>query len=188
MRSILFLPLLVGLSVVSCDAPHRATSSLLLKDVNGSDHAALDAAGARAVVVLFLGVECPVSNSYAPEINRICTAYAPRNVTFYAVYVDSDLSPSDARRRANDFGYRFPVLLDPNHVLVRRLGATVTPEAAVVAPDGTLLYRGRIDDQWAALGRKRHEVTTHDLRTALDAVLANQPVHNSRTEAVGCKI
>ena len=180
--------LLISLCIASCEAPRRAGPNLYVKDVHGKNVAPLDAAGARAVVIIFLGVECPVSNSYAPEINRICAEYEPRDVRFWAVYVDSDLSPQDAKQRADEFAYRCPVLLDPRHELVNRLGATVTPEAAVIAPDGSLLYRGRIDDQWAALGRKRRQVTSRDLRAALDAVLSNRPVSNSRTDPVGCKI
>ena len=86
-------------------------------------------------------------------------------------------------------GLLCPVLIDRRHELIRQVGPRpVTPEAVVVAPDGTLAYRGRIDDLYAALGKRRYEATTHDLRDALDAVLAGKPVANPREPAVGCAI
>ena len=48
----------------------------------------------------------------------------------------------------------------------------MSPEAAVFAADGSIKYRGRINDLYVDLGKKRNAATTHDLRDALDAVLA----------------
>jgi hypothetical protein len=81
-----------------------------------------------------------------------------------------------------------PVLLDPQHRLVQRLKATVTPEAVVVGKKGELLYRGRIDDGYVALGKKRAAVTEHDLDAALEAIAAGKPVKKTETKAVGCLI
>ena len=146
------------------------------------------AAGKKAVVLLFIARDCPISNSYAPEIKRIIARYAPRKVAFTLVYPDPDTSLAAARQHAKDYGYTCPLLLDPVHTLVRRAGVTVTPEAAVFAPSGRLLYRGRIDDLYLGFGQRRYAVTRHDLRDALDAVLSGRPVPSARTQAVGCFI
>lgn len=145
-------------------------------------------AGKKAVVLLFIARDCPVSNSYAPEIKRIVARYTPQKVAFYLVYPDPDTSLADARQHAKDYGYTCPLLLDPAHRLVRRAGATVTPEAAVFAPGGKLLYRGRIDDLYLGFGQRRFAAACHDLRDALDAVLAGRPVPTGRTQAIGCFI
>ncbi len=144
------------------------------------------AAGTKAVVLLFIARDCPVSNSYAPEIKRIIARYMTQKVAFTLVYPDPDTSLAAARRHAKDYGYICPLLLDPAHRLVRRAGATVTPEAAVFAPSGKLLYRGRIDDLYLGFGQRRFAATRHDLRDALDAVLAGRPVPVPRTQAIGC--
>ena len=81
-----------------------------------------------------------------------------------------------------------PVALDPRHEWVKRVRPTIAPEAAVFSPTGDLLYRGRIDDQYAGLGKRRTNVTSHDLRDALEAILAGEPVPVARTDAVGCPI
>jgi hypothetical protein len=71
---------------------------------------------------------------------------------------------------------------------VKAIGAAVTPTAVVVKPDESIAYRGRIDNFYAGLGRPRRIVTQHDLREALDSVLAGKPVANPETSPVGCYI
>ena len=147
-----------------------------------------NAAGKKAVVLLFVARDCPVSNSYAPEIERIIARYTPRKVAFTLVYPDPVTSLAAARQHAKDYGYTCPLLLDPAHKLVHKSGVTVTPEAAVFAPSGKLLYRGRIDDLYLGFGRRRDHATRHDLRDALDAVLSGRPLPSAKTQAIGCFI
>jgi hypothetical protein len=146
------------------------------------------AAGKRATVLIFVTTDCPIANRYAPEIARLCHEFTPRGVTFYAVYVDPATTPEQMRRHARAFGIPCPTLLDARHHLVGWAGATVTPEAAVFAPDGRRRYRGRIDDRYPRLGQRREQVTKQDLRDALNAVLAGKPVPAPTTEAIGCFI
>jgi thiol-disulfide isomerase/thioredoxin len=159
-----------------------------VQDIAGIDRRPMDVGSAKAVVILFIATECPISNGYAPEINHICKEYESRGVVFYLVHSDPDVTAADAKKHAGDYGFTCPVLIDRKHELAKRVGATVTPEAVVVGADGELLYRGRIDDLYVALGSRRYEATTHDLRNALDAVLAGKPVMTPRTNAVGCSI
>ena len=139
-------------------------------------------------MLLFIARDCPISNSYAPEIKRIIARYTPQKVAFTLVYPDPDTTLTSARRHAKDYGYTCPLLLDPAHKLVHKSGVTVTPEVAVFAPSGKLLYRGRIDDLYLGFGQRRYAVTRHDLRDALDAVLSGRPVPSAKTQAVGCFI
>jgi len=67
-------------------------------------------------------------------------------------------------------------------------GVTITPEAAIVNSAGKVVYRGRIDNSYAALGQARRAPTSHDLRDALDATLAGKPAPNPKTKALGCYI
>jgi hypothetical protein len=162
-----------------------------LNDVDGAPHRPLHLGRAKAAVVLFIRHDCPVSNGYAPEVGRIIAAYSPRNVKFYLVHVDPDLSAKDAQVHAKEFRYPTdlaPVLMDTKRVLATRLGVTVTPEAAVVVEGGEVAYRGRIDDKYYAYGRSRAEPTVRDLRAALDAVLSGKPAPAARTKAIGCPI
>jgi hypothetical protein len=78
--------------------------------------------------------------------------------------------------------------VDRRHELVRATGVTVTPEAAVIDRAGQVVYRGRIDDSYAALGQPRRPVKNADLRNALDALIAGKPVEKPETHALGCYI
>jgi hypothetical protein len=172
-------------------APATAPASVELNDVHDAPHRPLHLGGAKAAVVLFIRHDCPVSNGYAPEVSRIIAAYSPRNVKFFLVHVDPDLSAKDATVHAKEFRYPTdlaPVLMDAKRVLATKLGATVTPEAAVVVEGGEVAYRGRIDDKYYAYGRSRAEPTVRDLRATLDAVLAGKPAPAARTKAIGCPI
>jgi thiol-disulfide isomerase/thioredoxin len=170
------------------DAATSVHTEIVLNTVQGAKARALDAKGKKAVVFLFVAHDCPVSNGYAPEVNRIIKEYSPKKINFTLVYTESDLKTADAQKHLRDFSYTCPALMDPKHKLVKFVGATVTPEAAVVGPDQKLLYRGRIDDLYVDFGKRRYEVQTHDLRNALDAVLNGKPVPNRTTKAVGCFI
>lgn len=162
--------------------------NLIIKDVHGADHKPLATAGQKATVFFFVLSDCPIANSYVPEINRIATAYGPRGVRSYVVYVEEDLSAETARRHVQDHAFKFPALLDPGHQLVKIAQVTVSPEVAVLAPDNTVLYRGRIDDRATAFGKRRVQPSQRDLREALDAILDGKPVGTPVTKAVGCYI
>ena len=180
--------LLAGPRAATAAAPEaeRRVADFNLRDARGREHSAAEWRGQKAVVLLFLGVECPVSNGYAPEMRRIAEQYGLRGVAFYGIHPDPDVSPAVAAQHAAEYGLTFPILLDPEQSVARRAGVRVTPEAVVLAPDGRVLYRGRIDDLYTSRGQRRNGATTADLRDALDAALAGRPPAVPATEAFGC--
>ena len=179
------LPALLALAFAVLTAP---ASAVEMRDLFGNEQRPLEKSAARAAVIIFILHDCPIANAFAPEINRLAAEFQPRGVRFFVVHTDPDLAVTAAQQHAQDFGYRCPVLLDPEHRLVTRLKATVTPEAFVVTPAGTTAYRGRIDDRFVELGKRRPEPTRRDLRLALESILAGQPVTEPVTKAVGCFI
>jgi thiol-disulfide isomerase/thioredoxin len=181
------IPRAKAIPLVWC-VPALYAASLAIPDINGVSRSPLNPEG-KASVLFFITSDCPISNSYAPEIQRICSEYGPKKVSCDLVYVDSALTTADVRKHVNDFGYAaVPAILDPSQKLVKAAGATITPEAAVIGPSGQVLYRGRIDNVYAALGKRRPEATEHDLRKALDEVLSGKPVSAPQTQAIGCYI
>ena len=159
-----------------------------LHDVDGVEHRQAEWDSKRAVVIFFTTTECPLSNGYIPEMNRLQKEYAARNVAFYAVEVDTSIADRDVRKHAKDFAFSYPVLIDKQQTLVRLTGATATPEVAVLSNKGTVLYLGRIDNRVEDFDQHRNIVTEHDLRNALDAVLASRAVPHVSTKVVGCAI
>ena len=146
---------------------------------------------ARAVVLLFTRTDCPISNRYAPEMKRVYEKYASQGVRFYLVYPDRDETPAAIEKHRTEFGYPMPAIQDPKHEWVARVGAKVTPEAAVFVPSkGSfhLIYRGRIDDRYIDFGKSRREASVHDLQNAIEAGLAGRAVSLAETKAIGCYI
>jgi hypothetical protein len=159
--------------------------------------AALDLAGkprdpfaepAQARVFIFVRSDCPITNRYAPELQRLSQAFAADAVKFWLVYPDPSESAEKIQKQRLDYGFSAPALRDPNHELVKRAHATTAPEAAVFDSKGILVYHGRIDDLWAAPGRARPTATTHELDDAIYAVLTGKPPKQAETRAVGCSL
>jgi AhpC/TSA family len=169
-----------------CVADSVESSVLVLNDLDGISRHPLEPAEKLASVLIFYGYDCPISNAYAPEINRLCASYT--NFAFYVVQVDPDLTSTAARLHAKEYDLRPPVLLDSQHRLVKLFKPTVTPETVVLGKSGEVLYRGRIDDRNVDLGKHRSAATQHDLIEALDAIAAGQPVKQKETRPIGCLI
>ncbi len=148
----------------------------------------LKADQAKLVVCLFTRTDCPVSNSYAPEVRRMHERFSPRGVSFYLVYPDPDESAQVIEKHLKEYAYPFGGLRDPKHELVKLAGAKITPEAAVFDSSGKLLYRGRIDDRYVDFGKQRLEPTVKDLEQALEAILAGKPAPAAGGPAIGCFI
>src|SRR5436305_11883669 len=110
---------------------------------------------AKAVVVLFLGTECPVNNAYAPTLAALHDAYAPNGVAFVAVNSNQQDEAAAVARHAREFAIPFPVLRDDGAAVADRFHAERTPEAFVLDGSLTVRYRGRIDDQFAKGGIRR---------------------------------
>lgn len=174
--------LMCGLSLAESEPFTR----VVFKDLDGVPRRPLEPGNKVASVLVFYWQDCPISNSYAPELNRIAASHT--NFAFYIVQVDPELRRAAAREHARKFDLHLPVLLDPHHRLVKLARATVTPEAVVIGRDKQILYRGRIDDRYAALEKMRSAATKHDLIEALDTLAAGKPLKKTETTAIGCVI
>jgi peroxiredoxin len=166
----------------------QAAPGLRLVDTAGAVHTFEEWRGHPAIVLFFVATDCPVANSYVPEMNRIRQDYAARGVLFFAVQADTTISDSAVARYAKEYRYSFPMLIDPRQELVRMADATIVPQAAIFAPDGRRLYLGRIDNRVEDFGKQRYQATAADLRLALDVVLAGKQPPHSITKGIGCAI
>ena len=137
----------------------------------------------KAAAFVFLSTECPISNRYTPRLARLEKVYAKKGVRFFAVYVGPHETAVAVRAHAKGRGLTFPLVRDATGALARAVGATVTPEVAVVDRAGALRYRGRIDDS-----EDPATVKARDLAVALDAVITGKTVKTPRTRAFGCVI
>ena len=146
------------------------------------------APGTKATVLLFVSSTCPVSNRYAPDLGRLYDEYSKAGVAFWLIYPDPADTDKDIREHVAEFKLPGTAVRDVKHALVKRAGATITPEAAVYDSRGQLTYRGRIDDRYSAVGIEKATASRHDLQDAIAATLAGKPIKDNRTQAVGCYI
>lgn len=165
-----------------------AAAGAQTRDIDGRTMTPFAPAG-KAHVLFFVASDCPVSNSYAPEIQRVCKAYESKGVACSLAYEDVTIDGSAVRKHMDAFAYRnLPATIDASRTLASRAKVSVTPSAVVIDSRGQIRYRGRINNQYASLGKPRQHVTVHDLTDALDAMVAGNSVARAETEAIGCFI
>jgi AhpC/TSA family len=142
----------------------------------------------KATVLLFVSSECPISNRYAPEFRRLHEKFGTNGVRFRLVYPDPDDKAESIHTHTNLYGLSMGAIRDPQHDLVKRAQATVTPESAVFTPEGRLVYHGRIDNRYVAFGKERPEATEHDLEKVLEDLIAGHRVRSGYKQPIGCYI
>jgi thiol-disulfide isomerase/thioredoxin len=182
-----------GASAADRETGKPGVKDFALLDPKGGRHTPAEWRDRKAVVLIFLGTECPVSNGYAPTVVRLAKAYAPKGVAVYGVYPDPDVSAADAVKHADEYklsavARELTFLLDPHQVLPAQTGVTRVPEAVVLTPAGIVRYRGRIDDKYSLDGRRREEPKAKDLENAIEAVLAGKAPEPAETKAFGCPL
>jgi hypothetical protein len=160
-------------------------------DLNGAVVDPLKSSGGKVVVLIFVRVDCPISNRYAPTIRGIERRTRLENagrIAFWLVYPDRSESAEQIRKHEREFGYDLPALRDVRRSLVTESHALATPEAAVFDANRKLVYHGRIDNLYEDFGRARPAATTHELEDAIRATLDGKEVANASAPAVGCYI
>ena len=163
-------------------------------DLGGRPVDRLAAPGTQAVVLFFTATDCPISNRYIPEIQRLQKEFEAQRVTVWYVYPNAAETTAAVRQHELAYGAEAHVLLDPHHRLVDLARASITPETAILVPDGTdsqslrVVYRGRIDNRYIHFGVQRPEANKHDLEQAISDVLEHRPVHQPDGPPVGCAI
>src|SRR6478735_5192073 len=182
------LILLVGGISRAAESPlGRKVEDFRLRDFRGEEHALSDYRDSKAVVLVFLGTECPLAKLYAPRLEKLTGEYEPRGVATLGINANAQDSITEIAVYARQHDVHFPILKDTANRLADALGATRTPVAFVLDADRKVRYVGRIDDQYG-VGYVRREPQRNDLKAALDELLAGKDVTTPITEPVGCHI
>jgi thiol-disulfide isomerase/thioredoxin len=156
-------------------------------DLAGNPVDPLKSVGGKVVVLVFVRTDCPVSNRYAPTIQKISAEYVGK-AAFWLVYPSKSESAEAIRKHGREYGYKIPALRDPQHVLVKESQVQITPEVAVFDANRHLVYHGRIDNLYEDIGRARSAATTHELDNAIAAALSGKSLEVGATHGVGCYI
>jgi len=143
--------------------------------------------GANATIVAFLNFQCPISNRQTPELEELAEKYKGKKVNIIGVCCDVE-SPKELAKHVQEFKITFPVFYDPNHIVSTAFLADITPQVFLIDSAMTVRYFGRINDQYEDRATKNLIVKNHDLRDALNNVLANKEVLPQYTQSVGCPL
>ncbi len=167
----------------------QRTPDFSLPGVDGKDYSLGQYKDKKVLVVVFTCNHCPYAQAYEDRLLSLQRDYADKGVQFIAINSnDSAGYPEDdfdnMVRRAQKKLFTFPYLRDENQRIARAFGAEYTPEAFVLNSKLEVRYIGRIDDNW----QNPDKVKLHDLRDALNAVLAHKKLDNPVTHAIGCTI
>ncbi len=170
------------------DKINTKIAHITLNDAAGKPIALQGSGDKKAVVVVFLSFDCPVSTSYAPLLAEMAKTYGAKGVTFLAVNSSDEGDAAQIAKQAGEFKLPFPVLKDKGRAAADAFKAVTVPEVFVLDHNSVLRYRGRIDDGFTKRLIRAATVTHHDLKDALDDLLADKDVRTPVTPAVGCPI
>ena len=154
-----------------------------LPDVDGTERSLKSLAGKNGTVLLFIAVQCPVSNAYNERMEKLVQDYKAKGIAVIGINSNVKEDAAAVKAHAEEHKLSFAILKDPGNKIADKLGASVTPEAYFVDVNNKLLYHGRIDNS-----RNADQIETSDLRNALDAALAGKAIEKTEAKAFGCTI
>ena len=154
-----------------------------LPDASGTERSLKSLAGKKGTVLLFIAVQCPVSNAYNERMEKLAQEYKAKGIAVIGINSNVKEDAAAVKAHASENNLTFTILKDPGNKIADKLGATVTPEAYFLDASNKLVYHGRIDNS-----RNADQIETSDLRNALDAALSGKAVEKTEAKAFGCTI
>ncbi len=178
-------------AVAQSPAGRPVIEDFALSDSQGKRYALSDFADAPAVVVVFLGNECPLARLYAPRLVELAEQFRPRGVVFLGINSNRQDSLREIEQFAINYQLSFPMLKDPENEVADLFSAIRTPEAFLLDQQREIRYRGQIDDQYGIVGPanfKRTEPKRRHLALAIEQLLDGKTIDVPETVAYGCHI
>jgi len=147
-------------------------------------------AGDSLTVYVFLHDECKISQFYTPELSRLNKAYRAKKVGFIGYFPNPATTADRIDAFARDYHIAFPLREDYSKDLARKFGITITPEVAVWDHrTNQQIYRGRIDDSYVRVGKRKTHPQHYDLVGIIEDWLTHpDPQLLVQTQAIGCLI
>jgi len=167
-----------------------AAPDFSLPDTNGKTVSLADFADTPALLVIFMCNHCPYVKHVAAGLAKLAREYQQRGVAVVGINSnDAENYPDDAPAKmateVKSRGYTFPYLYDATQEVAKEYSAACTPDFFLFDKHRRLIYRGQMDSSRPENGIP---VSGHDLRAALDAVLAGKPLPKDQKPSIGCNI
>ncbi len=161
-----------------------------LPDTDGQRASLVDFAEHKALLVMFICRHCPFVVHVQQQLAALCEEYRQKGVGIVGINSNDvanypDDSPANMKRQKEQVGFTFPYLFDETQEVAKAYRAACTPDFFLFDAERRLVYRGQMD---ASRPGNDIPVTGRDLRTALDAVLEDQPQIGEQRPSLGCNI
>ena len=157
-----------------------------LKDASGRNVRSADLPGPKGLLIAVTCNHCPYAKAVWDRLIALAGKAAAQGVNTVAInpnlnpdYPEDSVEAMQAEVRAR--GIPFHYLVDADQSVARALGAVCTPEFLLFDATGTLVYHGRLDDNW----KEPDRVTRHELAEAIDALASGRPIGSDQHPAVG---
>ena len=189
---ILALPLMLVTSAVAGEleiGSDLPLADVKMADVSGEKVSLNDAMGENGLLVVFSCNTCPWVDAWEDRYVKVSKKYQKNGVGIIAVNPnEASRSKGDSmdemKARAKKAKYDFYYTVDEGSKLASAFGATRTPHIYLFNNQGTLVYRGAIDDN----ARRPRKVESPYLMDAIDAMIAGKNIITTSTKALGCSI
>jgi len=157
--------------------------ALKLMTLAGQTTDLASSASKHGILVIFVSVQCPVSNAYNQRMEALAQEWTARGFSVVGINANRSEAADAVEAHAREHGLTFPILKDNDNRLADALGASFTPETYLFDASGTLRYHGRIDDS-----KDPTAISKRDLTDALEAVSTGKSIAVTETKAFGCTI
>jgi len=156
-------------------------------DIEGEIHRiGIDNGTSYPVVLVFVDAECPISKRYIPRLNKLAIEAESKNVKFYGVISDPLTLNADALSFKEAYKINFPLLYDASGDIAKKLNPTIMPQAFVLDVHNRIIYNGRIDDEYVAVGKVQKKFLNHNLQLAIEAAASKAFPESQYEQPIGC--
>ena len=140
-------------------------------------------------VFIFLHDECLITQYYTLTLDSLYQEFSSDNIKFVGVFPNEITSQDDIEEFKNKYGLQFEMVKDEHQEITKKLGATLTPEVFVVNQESKeIIYKGRIDDSYFRVGKRRTVTTTSELEDVLNSIKEGEEITTESVTSIGCFI
>ena len=168
----------------------KAPDFSLFDTISGQTLSLDELRGRKGTVIMFICNHCPFVIHVNPELAKLGNEYQKKGIGFIAIS-SNDIKnyPQDAphlmTETAKREGYSFPYLYDETQEVAKAYDAACTPDFYLFDANLDLIYRGQLDDSRPGNGLP---LNGKDLRNAMNALLAQEPIPDNQKPSIGCNI
>jgi len=141
----------------------------------------------KAIVVAFLGTECPLAKLYGPRLQQLQQTFGTNDVAIIGINSNKQDSLTEVLAYTHRHKITFQMLKDLGNKVADAFAAQRTPEVFLLDSSYTVRYHGRIDDQYY-VGGSREEPRVSELSAAIEQLLAGEKITVEETPVEGCHI